>query len=527
MALIGGLGLFLLGMVVMTDGLRALAGDAIRRWLIRFTRSAYTGALSGAACTAVLQSSSATTVAAVGFVAADLMSFPAALGIIFGANLGTTITGWMVALFGFKLKIGLLALPLVFIGAIMRLFGRGRLADIGMTVAGFALIFVGITMMQTAMLDVKGLLMFERFSGDSIINRFALLAIGAVFTIVAQSSSAGVAATLTALHAGVVDFPQAAALVIGMDVGTTVTALIAATGVGVNARRTGLSHVMYNVMTGTAAFLLVPWYIDAWAAIAPGGLEANAEFALVGFHSLFNVLGILAVLPFARPFARMMERLVPGAAPSYTKSLDPALLQRSDLALDAVHASVRAILIALLAQLQDTLAHRSDDSVSLAGLRTAIDETHAFLDQIHLRDDIEPDWPRLLATIHALDHLRRLHARCALPEELDLDSEHASDLRAQRSVLRDSAGAIADHLQANEWAAAAACAGATAARIHERKVPFRETVIQAIGTGKLDVRLGTDLLEATRWYRRTSKHLERITEHMSASVAQTRTTAPD
>lgn len=522
MALVGGLGLFLLGMIVMTDGLRALAGDAIRRWLIRFTRNAYSGALSGAACTALLQSSSATTVAAVGFVAADLMSFPAALGIIFGANLGTTITGWMVALFGFKLKIGLLALPLVFIGALMRLFGRGRIAETGMTIAGFALIFIGITMMQTAMLDVRDLVTFDHFSGDSIGNRLALLAFGAGFTIIAQSSSAGVAATLTAQHAGIIDFPQAAALVIGMDVGTTVTALIAATGVGVNARRTGLSHVIYNVMTGTVAFLSVPLYIAAWNLVAPGQLEANAEFALVGFHSLFNLLCIVAVLPFSRPFARMMERLVPGASPSYTKSLDPALLQRSDLALDAVHASVRSILIPLLALLRNILTHRAGNDVSLAGLRTAIDETHAYLDQIHLRDDIQPDWSRLVETIHALDHLRRLHARCARPEEVGDGSEQAPDLIRQRDVLAAGAAAIADHVRANEWADAARCASDTAARIHEGKVPFRETVIRAIGAGQLDVRLGTDLLEATRWYRRTSKHLEGITLHLHASVATIR-----
>lgn len=521
MELVGGLGLFLLGMVVMTDGLRAIAGDSIRRWLIRFTRNAYTGALSGAACTALLQSSSATTVAAVGFVAADLMSFPAALGIIFGANLGTTITGWMVALFGFKLKLGLLAFPLVFVGALMRLFGRGRLASVGMAVAGFAVIFIGITMMQSGMVDARELVAFERFGGNSVTSRLALVAVGVVFTVIAQSSSAGVAASLTALHAGIIDFPQAAALVIGMDVGTTMTALIAATGVGVNARRTGFSHVIYNVMTGTAAFLCVPLYIAAWSRFAPGGLEANAEFALVGFHSLFNLLGIVAVLPFTRPFARMMERLVPGTAPSYTKSLDPALLQRSDVALDAVHASMKSILIPLLAQLRNILAHRSG-SESLGGLRTAIDETQAYLDQIHLHDESAADWPRLVATIHALDHLRRLVARCEHPEELPDAGEYAPDLVTQRNVLSASTGAIIEHLRTNAWIDAATCARDGARRIHEHKAPFRETVIRAIGAGGLDVRIGTELLEATRWYRRTSKHIERITEHLSVSVAAAR-----
>ena len=134
---LGGLGLFLLGMIVMTAGLRELAGDAIRTALMRFTHTPSSGALTGATCTAILQSSSATTVAAVGFVAAGLMSFTSALGIVFGANLGTTVTGWLVALIGFKLKIGLLAMPMVLVGAILRLFGSGKLRSAGFALAGF------------------------------------------------------------------------------------------------------------------------------------------------------------------------------------------------------------------------------------------------------------------------------------------------------------------------------------------------------------------------------------------------------
>jgi len=138
---IGGLGLFLLGMIVMTEGLRALAGDNIRAALMRFTHNPLSGAVSGTVGTAILQSSSAMTVMAVGFVGAGLMSFPEALGIIFGTNIGTTITGWIVALFGFKFKIGIVVLPLIFMGAVLRLFTRNKLAMAGYTCAGFGLIF--------------------------------------------------------------------------------------------------------------------------------------------------------------------------------------------------------------------------------------------------------------------------------------------------------------------------------------------------------------------------------------------------
>ena len=141
---LGGLGLFLLGMIIMTEGLRELAGDMIRSALMRFTSSPVTGAATGAISTAILQSSSATTVAAVGFVGAGLMTFDSSLGIIFGANIGTTITGWLVALFGFKLKLGTIMLPLILAGAILRLFAAGRLSSTGYALAGFGLIFVGI-----------------------------------------------------------------------------------------------------------------------------------------------------------------------------------------------------------------------------------------------------------------------------------------------------------------------------------------------------------------------------------------------
>ena len=151
MQALGGLGLFLLGMIIMTEGLREMAGDAIRTALMRFTSIPTSGAVTGAFSTSILQSSSATTVAAVGFVGAGLMSFTSSLGIIFGANIGTTITGWLVALIGFKLKIGTIMLPLKLVGTLKRLFAKGKARSAGYEIAGFGLIFVPISIIQIAM----------------------------------------------------------------------------------------------------------------------------------------------------------------------------------------------------------------------------------------------------------------------------------------------------------------------------------------------------------------------------------------
>lgn len=158
----GGLGIFLLGMIVMTEGLHTLAGDSMRNALMRFTKSPVTGATTGAVVTAILQSSSAITVAAIGFVGAGLMAFPEALGIIFGANIGTTITGWMVALLGFKLNLGTAVLPIILIGVLLKLFTKDKLASFGYSIAGFGLIFVGITLLQEGMSGLEGIITPEK-----------------------------------------------------------------------------------------------------------------------------------------------------------------------------------------------------------------------------------------------------------------------------------------------------------------------------------------------------------------------------
>ncbi|MBT8495558.1 MAG: Na/Pi symporter, partial [Deltaproteobacteria bacterium] len=302
---IGGLGLFLLGMSLLTDGLKTLAGSSLQRILRRFTRNPTTGAVSGAVVTAVVQSSSATTITAVGLVGAGLLTFPHALGILFGANIGTTATGWLVAVFGFKVPLGTIAMPLVLVGVLLRLFASDRLAALGYSLAGFAVIFIAIGIMQSGMANLEGLVTPESFPGNDLLGRLELVAIGVAITLVTQSSSAGVATAMTALHTGTIGFEQAAALVIGMDVGTTVTAVLATLGGSAAVKRTGYAHLIYNLMTGTMAFALLTPYINVAELL---GSSSDPELFLVGFHTFFNTLGVLLVLPLAGRFGRLMER---------------------------------------------------------------------------------------------------------------------------------------------------------------------------------------------------------------------------
>ena len=515
---IGGLGLFLLGVIVMTDSLRVLAGNAMRRALMRFTRTPLSGVLTGAITTAVLQSSSATTVATVGFVSAGLISFSGALGIIFGANIGSTFTGWLVAILGFKLKLGTAVLPLLFIGASLKLFTKGRWASVGYAIAGFGLIFVGITALQNAMGGLDGLITPDRLPTDTLQGRLQLVALGIITTVITQASSAGVAATLTALYAGAVNFEQAAALVIGMDVGTTVTAIIATLGGSVNARRTGLSHVVYNLWTACVGLVLITPYTGVWQQLAPGQLTQNAEIGLVAFHTCFNVLGVMTILPFTRQFGQLIIQLVPAKGPAYTGSLTGSLIEQPTLALNAAQTSIQTELLVLLRHVMAILGASRGQRVNLAELQAALDETQSYLDKIPLKTGAGPLWERLVNMMHALDHLQRIHERCEEDEDRAQTAQVTTELANERTLLINSLEEIMALIQANRWPMAAELAHRISRQIHQKVEPYRATTINQVAVGQIDVLTSTERLEAIRWLRRVSKHVRRITQHMSQAV---------
>jgi len=515
----GGLGLFLLGMVILTEGLRALAGDAVRSAIMRFTHTPLSGAVTGAITTAVLQSSSATTVAAVGFVGAGLIGFPEALGIVFGANIGTTITGWLVTLLGFKLKLGLLVLPLVLLGALMRLFGSARTGFAGFALAGFGLIFVGINYMQEGMQGLQHVINFEVFAGDSLADRLLLLLMGVAFTTVTQSSSAGVAATLTAIFAGVVNFNQAAALVVGMDIGTTVTAALATIGGTTGARRTGYSHVIYNLITGVFAIFLISPYVQVWEWFASGSLQANPGLALVGFHSFFNTLGVILVLPFTNSFARLIEYLVPEKIPVYLQQLDRKLKEQPPLALTAVQVTITAELLAMLEHLLAIIGSTTSRRIDIEELGKALDQTQEYLSAIQPAIGEGSDQQRLLALIHTLDHLQRLHERCEEDEDRAINLYKVAMLRDSHELLQETITQLITQIRGAQWQQARNIAHHAYRKIMGKDAYLRDEVVRQMAGHTLTIQTGTGTLQAIRWLARVSKHLARITKHLNDSVA--------
>jgi phosphate:Na+ symporter len=338
----GGLGLFLLGMGLMTDGLKLAAGPALHRILAGATRTRAHALGSGMLVTALVQSSSAITVATIGFVNAGLLALGPALWVLFGANVGTTMTGWIVALVGLKFKVEALAMPLAGLGALLRLTGEGRRSGaIGTALAGFGLLFMGIALLQQSFAGLAGQISLPQ--GQGALSVLAQLGIGVLMTVLMQSSSAAMAITLTAAQGGLIDLQGAAAVVIGANVGTTITAVLAAIGATPNARRAAAAHVAFNVLTGAAALLLLPWLVQALGQAREAlDMPPDPATRLALFHTTFNLLGVLLMWPLADRLTRWLQQRFRAREENEAQAqfLDDTVLAVPTLALDALTREV-------------------------------------------------------------------------------------------------------------------------------------------------------------------------------------------
>ena len=272
---------------------------------------------TGFAVTALIQSSSATTVMTVGFVNAGLLSVLQSVGIVMGANIGTTVTGWLVSLLGFKVKIAAFALPAIAVGFFSRFLKREKLTHWGEVLVGFGFLFLGLSFLKDALPDMKSspelATWLHRYAASGYLSTLAVIGVGAVLTMIVQSSSAVMAVTLTAAAGGLIDFHTAAALVLGENIGTTVTAMIASVGAQRTALRTAAVHTLFNVCGVLWVWLLFRPMCMLVDSIVPGEVNnlAALPMHLAAFHTLFNVTNTLVFLPFVPQLARLVERIVP------------------------------------------------------------------------------------------------------------------------------------------------------------------------------------------------------------------------
>lgn len=314
LTLIGALGMFLFGMNLLSSGLQKAAGDRLRKFVASITSNPLKGVATGLGVTAVIQSSSATTVMVVSFVSAGLLTLKQAIGVIMGANIGTTFTAWIIALFGFKADIAALAIPLMAVGFLLSISKRNTRRDLSEVVVGFSLLFLGLSFMKSSVPDLSQtpeiLSFIQSWTGHGIWSVLLFVMIGTILTLILQSSSATVALTLIILNMGWIGFDMAAAMVLGENIGTTITANIAAAVGNANAKRAALAHTVFNVFGVIWAIALFHPFLKliSWI-VASIGLGASSQaplYSISMLHTVFNLINTSLLIWFVP----LIEKLV-------------------------------------------------------------------------------------------------------------------------------------------------------------------------------------------------------------------------
>jgi len=334
LGMLGGTALLIYGLSMMGDGLRRYAGGAIKRILAALTSNTYVAVVVGAALTALVQSSSAITVLLVGFVNAGLMTLAQAVGVIYGANIGTTITAQLIA---FKLTD--YALLFVAIGFVIRYGGASeRARNLGSAVLGFGLMFVGLNAMGSGIAFVQGHEVFRRLIED--LGRMPLTAIlvGMVATMIVHASSAIIAVAMVLAGAGLLDLTGAICIVLGTNIGTSIAAQLASIGTNTGARRTAWAHTIFNVTGVILVFFVLPRFV-----VLARSTSSDLQRQIANSHTLFNMLNTIFYIPLTARYVRFLERLIPerGPAKAMKTHLDERLLRTPVAALNACRVELR------------------------------------------------------------------------------------------------------------------------------------------------------------------------------------------
>lgn len=518
----GGVGIFLIGMTLMTDSLKSLAGDTLKSWLTRFTRTPLKATASGAALTVVMHSSTATILATIGFVSAGVLNFSQAIGVVIGANIGTTSTGWLVALLGVRFSIASIALPLIGLGAILKLLMKGRIALMGFAIAGFGLMFFGIDLLQIAMSDIATKVDLSIFGYDRLTSKLLLVLIGIVMTVLLQSSTAAITTTLAALAAGAIDLQQSLLLVIGQNIGSVSIILLSVVGASINAKRTAAANVIFNLISGVLAFfILMPLFV--WLVQlddAHGNLDNVIWVA--AFHTAFSSFGALFVLPYIDQLQRLISRFLPSDAPEILDYLDQASFAVPELAI----ASAEHVVYACLSNMFHILQHALQEGIlplrsQLEQLDEIIRQLEHFLAQLPVSDNIQQR-QQLIGLLRIMVYVRVLRndleqidqvikiRTMSFVQQIALDYlhiliSHYQDIRAHHR-FEDIQSLKADLSRFKAW-------------LDQHRDELREQIVQYATTHQLSAATSLELLAAQRWLERLIAHSKRLANVLEENAA--------
>ncbi|MEK4576953.1 MULTISPECIES: Na/Pi symporter [Bacillus] len=324
---IGGLGIFLFGIKYMGDGLQQAAGDRLRDILDRFTTNPLMGVLAGMLVTVLIQSSSGTTALTVGLVSAGFMTLRQAIGVIMGANIGTTVTAFIIGI-----KIGEYALPIMAVGAILLFFFKNKkVHSVGQVVFGFGMLFFGLELMSAGMKPLRSLESFQELMVSMSDNPILGIVVGTVFTLIVQSSSATIGILQELFGQGAIDLQAALPVLFGDNIGTTITAVLAAIGTSIAARRAALVHVIFNII-GTIIFTIILIPFTSLIQYFQTSLNLNPEMTIAFAHGTFNVTNTIIQFPFIAVLAWIVTKIIRGEDASINfkpQHLNPIFIEQS------------------------------------------------------------------------------------------------------------------------------------------------------------------------------------------------------
>lgn len=511
--LLGGIGLFLIGMSLLSEGLTTFAGSSLQKALARFTGTPFKAFLSGATITALVQSSSATTITLIGFVSAGLITFSQAIGVVIGASLGTTFTGWIISTLGLKISLGFYVLPFIGIGAFLKLLGHGRWPALGLAVAGFGILFVGIDTMQAGVSGIDSHFSLS-FAGDDVVtwwHRLLTMLAGIIMTVIMQSSTAMVATSMTALSAGAINFEQAAILVIGAAIGTTFTGILAAIGGSIMARRTALAHVLFNLSSGIIAMLLLPVLLWCVQRLQHYFEVETGAVGLAVFNTLFLALGVAIFLPQATRCARLIERILPERPNNLVQQLDKSQQQVPELALSTLEQTLTTYACSLISETQRRckVPGSNIDRQKQEDLKEGLSTIKQYFAGINFTEEHKELTPLRLSQTHVIDHLQRLYARASEIQLVSIENPPAIFKQAAQHSdnLLSMACAGLSSETGNYWL------DEMAEQYHELselRLKAREQIMQETATGFRTSTEALSILDSMRWLVRTNYHVWRI-----------------
>jgi phosphate:Na+ symporter len=486
--LAGSLGLFLVGMKVMSDSLMELAGNRLRRIMASLTSNRFLAAMTGFLVTGLIQSSSATTLMVVSFVNAGLLQLTESLGVIMGANIGTTLTAWLIAVLGFKVSMIDIALPLMIVGFVFYVREDRQASTVGGFIIGFALLFIGLEFMKSAIPNLESnealMEVIQSLTGMGLWSLLLFAALGTILTLVLQSSSATMAITLVAVSQGWLPFDAACAIILGENIGTTITANMAAMVASTNARRAAAAHFVFNLIGVVWVLALFTPFLAFVAGLAEGLQGAspltNPEDAPVGlavFHTAFNVINTTLLIGFITPLAALVTRALPDRAEpladrSQARYLDERSLKYPQTAIHASLQEARRLydeplfelvlesinvppaqvsgstdIDALVARSQRLLTPDLED-VAVQRLRPIYRQMVAYASRIHERHNLQKDEERQLRDVGlaARDSMLILGDAGQLNREMNtlMESEDENVRAACDGLRRQLLGFISD-----------------------------------------------------------------------------------